>query len=135
MDGKAQEFFKKISSRDERNSILKDLANSRAEVICKPPNDEIFKVIPDRFNNDQKLFCQMSSEEIFQPEIPCSVICQFSLGGEKYFIQAILDQRQTSYVLDLTGELYNLQRRQSYRIRIPGSTRSVAEVIHKKTNT
>ncbi len=129
-----QEIFNKVSSAKEKEKIFSDLIKSRTELFCKGPGDEVFKLSCERVSPDNRMVCLfVKTENHFDPTVPLSVICQFNLGGEKYFFKSTLDFRIKSYTLDLSSDLFQLQRRQSYRIRIPSSTRSNAEVIHQDT--
>ena len=131
MDVQNKEIFNKITSPEEKARIFRDLTSAKAEIICKGTADDIFKLIPDRVLPDKKMLCVLPNSEK-RPEIPAQLICQFSLGGEKYFIKSTIDSKLTNYTLTLDDELFHLQRRQSYRIRIPASTRSLAEIISSK---
>ena len=133
MSGSNQEIFNKISSLEERHKIFNDMIKMRVEVFCKGTSDEVFKLSCERLSADQKMICNFSNNESFRPSTPSSLVCQFSLSGEKYFFKSTLDFRIKSYLLDLSGDLFHLQRRQSYRIRIPTSTRSTALVTHNDT--
>lgn len=134
MDLKSKEIFNKITSTEEKARIFADLTSARAEIICKGTADDIFKVIPERVLPDKKLLCFLHVQEKTRPEVPARLICQFSLGGEKYFFKTLLEDKLTNYTLTLDDELFHLQRRQSYRIRIPASTRSLAEIVPAKTH-
>jgi len=127
-----QEIFKKITSPEERAKTVDEMINKKVEIFCKGMKDEVFKLVADRMGGHQQLVCILPPTETTQPEIPSSLVCQFALSGEKYFFKSELDYRLNRYLLDLQGELYQLQRRQSYRIRVPLSTRSGVDIIHNK---
>lgn len=129
MDDKNKDIFNKITSPEEKAKIFRDLTSARAEIVCKGTEDDILKLLPERVLPDKKLLCLLPAQEKIRPEVPTKMICQFSLGGEKYFFKSLLEDKLKNYTLTLDDELFHLQRRQSYRIRIPGSTRSLAEII------
>jgi hypothetical protein len=128
-----QEIFKKISSPEERAKTVDEMINKKVEIFCKGAKDEVFKLIADRMGGHQQLVCVLHDTETGEPEIPNAVVCQFSLSGEKYFFKSQLDHRLNRYLLDLTGDFFQLQRRQSYRIRVPLATRSGVDITHKET--
>ncbi len=134
MDPKSQEIFNKITSLDERAKIFTDLAHSRIEIFCKGEKDEVFKLTCHSYGPANKMTCFFVKSDQFVPTSSSSLVCQFSLGGEKYFFKSTLDAQGENYILDTSGELFHLQRRQSYRIRIPTSTKSIADVTHLDTN-
>lgn len=134
MEQKSQDIFNKITSIEERRKLFTDMVIARTEISCKGIKDEVFKLVCDRYSGEGKMVCNLIKTDSFEPTISSSLVCQFDIGGEKYFFKTTLDFRLKSYVIDMTGDLFHLQRRQSYRIRIPLSTKSAADVIHADTN-
>ena len=134
MTKKNEDIFNKITSIEERRKLFGDMANSKTEIFCKSENEEVFKLICERYSSEGKMICSLAKADKTEPKILTSLVCQFDLGGEKYFFKSTLDFRIKNYVLDLTDEIFHLQRRQSYRIRIPLSTKSIADVVITGTN-
>ncbi len=134
MTKKNEDIFNKITSIEERRKIFGDMASSKTEIFCKSESEEVFKLVCERYSSDGKMMCSLSKAEKTEPKILVSTVCQFDLGGEKYFFKTILDYRIKNYVLDLTDELFQLQRRQSYRIRIPLSTKSIVDIVFPDSN-
>lgn len=128
-----QDIFNKVSSAEERRKIFDDLIKSRTEIFCKGTSNEVFKLSCERVSAENRMMCQFQKTDDFEPAIPSALICQFDLSGEKYFFKSTLDYHIKNYVLDLNTELFHLQRRQSYRINIPSSARTSAELIHSQS--
>ena len=59
---------------------------------------------------------------------PKSVIASFNLGGDKYFFQAVAELEGSEIVFATVFELFHLQRRQNYRVKIPDSYKSHFDV-------
>ncbi len=134
MTKKNEDIFNKITSIEERRKIFGDMASSKTEIFCKSENEEVFKLICERYSSEGKMICNLAKTDKIEPKILSSLVCQFDLGGEKYFFKSILDFRIKNYILDVTDELFHLQRRQSYRIRIPLSTKSTVDIVLTDTN-
>lgn len=122
-------IFKKISSIDERDKILSDMAFSRVEVICKGLDDNLYKVHSERFEQ-RKLVCKISRGQTIPFFKDHPAIVTFTLSGDKYFFQANCKTVAGELVFDFPFDIFQLQRRQSYRLKIPSSYRAQVAVVN-----
>lgn len=125
-------IFKKISITSERDEVLLDLAKAGAEMICKGSDETLYKVVANRFEK-RLLICKMKSGEKFPDFTYQDIITCFFLGGYKYFFQAKCKTVANELVFDFPFDIFQLQRRQSYRLIIPSSFKSTILITsHKK---
>lgn len=115
-----QDIFTKISKPEERAKILRDLAKARGEIMCKGLGESIFKLKAYKLEKD-RLSCLIQSDSAKPTLTQESVIATFNLGSEKYFYQAVAEFEDGEIVFTALFDLFHLQRRQSYRVRVPDS--------------
>ncbi len=122
--------FTKISKSEDRNKLIIDLATAGGEILCKGQADTIYKLKAARFSN-QRLYCIQqpdSSKLTITHEV---MISSFMLGGDKYFFQAEAQYDDGEVFFMTAFDLFHLQRRQNYRVKIPESynaTMSIEEI-------
>lgn len=111
-------IFSLISREDDKVKLWEDLAKAGAELICKGKEESVCKLRISFYNSKTKsLECTFASatEMKHQEEY----LGHFFLGGEKYYFQALAHVHEGKIVVGLPKDLYHLQRRQNYRVRIP----------------
>lgn len=111
------EIFTPVSSQ-ERTRLFKDLAANRTEIICKGESDQIYQLNAERTNPRQELVCSIPFG-IPSPQKEKTLVCNFFIGGERYFFSTPVKIEKEQVLLRMDSELFHLQRRQNYRIRIP----------------
>lgn len=122
MSNETAEVFKKISHADDRSRIAGELITHSAQMVCKASaHDELFSLEAIRLTSEMKMICGSRGVAIpVQP--PVSVVVSFSIGSDKYFLTSLLSEKWGGQLeLDFSVDLFHLQRRQAYRIRIPES--------------
>lgn len=119
----SKDIFTKISKADERTKILGDLAKARGEILCKGTTDAILRLKAYKLEKDKlsKLSCLIQSDSDRPTLTQENVIATFNLGGEKYFFQAVAEYEDGEIVFTALFDLFHLQRRQNYRVRVPDS--------------
>lgn len=124
----AQDIFTRISDPTEKNRLLKDLAQSRSEMMAKKPDSatEVFLLIPYDFSND-RLTCRLAGASMALAPKGLLITTMF-IGGEKYFFQSDYMVTGDQVTLLTLNPLFHLQRREDYRIRIPSSFRALLEI-------
>lgn len=124
------DIFTRISDISERNRLFQDLAATRGELHAKKPDpsSDVFVLMASEISNN-KLSCKLIGASVPLPP-QGSLIATFFVGGEKYFIQAEFQAGADRLVLNLDGnELFHLQRREDYRIRIPSNYNALLELV------
>lgn len=129
-----KDVFTLIGRADEKLKLWQDLAQAKGELLCKGQEDVICKLRVVTFNTKtQSLECIFeSSTKLKNHE---EYLGHFFLGGEKYYFQAIALLNPGSVSIPLPQELYHLQRRQSFRARIPASYSASYNITHINGDT
>lgn len=114
-----KDIFKLINSEEERLKLFLDLAQATGEVLCKGKAETLCKLRAESYNpKSNTLQCSLEpgSTALKNQE---SFLGYFFLGGEKYYFEGIATVSSAKYHLPLPKEVFHLQRRQNYRVRIP----------------
>lgn len=111
-----KEIFTLISKVEEKEKIFQDLANAHGEIICKGQDENLIKLRVQTYQN-KILECRNESSTTFKNGE--DFLGYLFLGGEKYYFEGKFQAQQDFCSLSLPAELYHLQRRQNYRVRVP----------------
>jgi PilZ domain-containing protein len=111
------DIFSKVAT-EERMRLFKDLANARGEVICKGDSDEIYRLTVERITPKFELQCSIPFG-FPSPKNEKKILGNFFLGGERYFFKTPVKVDAEVVFLRMDSDLFHLQRRQNYRIKIP----------------
>lgn len=115
-----KEIFTLVSKEKEKVKLFQDLANARAEVICKGDSDNLCKLKAYSYN-DQTHFLECNNNSTTVLKNGEEFLGYFFLGGEKYYFEGNIQVLHGAYSIALPKELYHLQRRQNYRVKVPES--------------
>lgn len=125
-----RELFSAIKVPSERRRILDELVLSRAEILIK--GDELLhRLTPIEITNRKWLVCapDMNIAKDIDP-IDNSILVNFAIGADRYFFQSSLQFSPTSIVIELSDELFHLQRRRSMRLSLPAEMSATSNVIN-----
>lgn len=123
LDMDPQSFFVPISSKEEKDRIFRDVVVNKAELKLKPlaSDGDIFVVEPTVIEDDSyDLTCKVRGTASVGPKDD-EVIVKFSLGETLYMGQAKFRQMYGVFYLDTRGKLFRVQRRDSFRVKLPAS--------------
>lgn len=122
------DIFNLISRIEEKIQLWNDLAQAKGELLCKGKEDVICKLRAQFFNSKtQCLECAYeTADNLFPAE---EYLAHFFLGGEKYYFQSIERNHNNKIIVPLPSELYHLQRRQNYRVRIPDNYNAYYNIV------
>jgi hypothetical protein len=123
----SQDFFKRISKREERNKIVFDFVHSQNEILTKIDGN-IYKFKPTRLK-PHSIMCVPTDPTHKPTKLDEDGVHSFFLGGEKYFFKGPMSGENGIFEITFDVDLFHLQRRQSYRIKIPESYSSNAKVL------
>lgn len=116
-----KDIFKKVSDPVARAEIFRTIAKQRIEFTCKTPEPVAELMILKCFEYDApELKCILSSS-VQSPKTSGDLIVTTYLGAEKYFFQTSYKIIQSDFVLKEPDNLFQLQRREYFRFRIPKS--------------
>ncbi|WP_413291621.1 flagellar brake protein [Bdellovibrio sp. HCB337] len=113
------DIFSKVNN-EERLRLFKDLATIRGEIACKGESDEIYRLTVERTSGKVELQCSIPFG-LAAPAQEKELLGNFFIGGERYFFKTPVRVEKDVVILRMDGELFHLQRRQNYRIKIPDS--------------
>lgn len=123
------DVFTRITDLSEKNRLYNDLAMGKSELLAKllAPSSEVFTLMAQEYK-DQKIHCKILPTS---SQIPTDsdIILYFFIGGEKYFLQTKYQILGDRLVLKTDTDLYHLQRREDYRIKIPAGYRALLEIV------
>lgn len=123
-----QSTFKLIARADEKAKLWDDMAKARGELMCKGTEDFICKLKVVLFNpKHQSWECTFASSTLMKDQE--EYLGHFFLGGEKYYFQAKAQIVNGKVIIPIPQELYHLQRRQNYRVRIPDGYQAFYNII------
>lgn len=124
-----KDIFSLVSRPEEKIKLWQDLAQAKAEIICKGHADSLCKVKAALYLSSlQILECQFQGSPLSPQE---EYLGYFFIGGEKYYFKAKAALHEGKLRIGIPAELWHLQRRQNYRVKIPSgfaATYDIAEV-------
>lgn len=117
-----KDIFTKVPP-NERPKLFRDLEQFKVELICKLPGQEdIIRVNAHAYDSANILVCLLQPGSEFPANLPQSAVVSFVLGEDRFFLTTGLSHsKDNAYALSLAVDIFKLQRRQSYRLRIPES--------------
>lgn len=119
---KDKEIFSSVPE-DERTALFRDLEKLKSEMMCKlKNNDDLVYVEASRYDGHDRLICSLKAGSPPPQKLPQPVVVAFSLNAERYFFTTDLKEHSGGfYLLDVSGTIFQLQRRENFRVRIPES--------------
>lgn len=125
-----QNIFTLIKDNDEKLKLWQDLGSARGEILCKGNNEALCRVRAEFFNLKTRSLEAHFTEKIQLVEGE-EYLGYFFIGGEKYYFQSTAGVLESSLVLPVPKEIYQLQRRQNYRLPIPATYPAILEVTER----
>lgn len=121
MSQEPKDIFKRISDADEREKLAADVARLKPDLLCKAEaSEDTFLMEVSRLEKKFHLVCRSRTGAKPPISLPVAVILSFTIGTDRYFMTTnIKDVGGGYYDVDFSKEFFHLQRRQSYRIRLP----------------
>jgi hypothetical protein len=110
-------IFQPIPRSHERDSILADAAAGIVDVYVKFSDKQTLLAKALKWVPPFKL--QITYPEGLRPVLQKAIPIHFNSRGEKYFAQAFTQDTGTHFFLVIEGPLYKVQRRQSFRLKLP----------------
>ena len=123
-----KDIFTRISSFDERMKLFEDLARAKAEVLCKGKEDAVIRLRSQNLNYAEG-YLDCTVEKGTPVKDAEEVLGHFFLGSEKYYFQATVSLMKNRVHLVLSENVFHLQRRQNYRVRIPENYKAHFNIV------
>jgi c-di-GMP-binding flagellar brake protein YcgR len=123
------DIFTRISDSSEKARLFSDLAVTRSEILAKKlePGADVFVLLAYEFSN-QKLLCKLTGATQPMPQAG-ELVLTFFVGGEKYFQQAQYTLQADIVSITTAEHVFHLQRREDYRIKLPGLYKALLEMV------
>lgn len=139
---KSKNFFKAVSEPDKRKQLFLAMAKDPPIILCKTKSQSIFYLEFVRLDESEKMILKplskilkaklLSDAEANIEDIPIEVIAQFDLNEEKYFFIADAIRLGTRFKFLMNNDIFILQRRQNFRMKIPIDFKSTATILHSE---
>jgi hypothetical protein len=110
-------IFQPIPRSPERDQILADAAMAGVDVLVKFSESQVLVAKALKWVPPFKL--QLAYPEGLRPVVQNLIPVQFASRGDKYFAQAFIQDTGTHLFLVMEGPIFKVQRRQSFRLRLP----------------
>lgn len=128
-----QDIFTLVKDERDKVKLWVDLGSSKGELTCKGKDDALCKVRVNFFNAATE-----SLEGEFEGPVTMAngedYLGHFFLGGEKYYFQTKAVVAANFLTIKIPDELYHLQRRQNYRVRLPEIYPAYYNIIQVNAN-
>ena len=123
------DIFTRISDSSEKARLFRDLVLARGELFAKrlEPSADTFVLMTTLYHNGQ-IHCKVIGSTSHLSSSGELVLTCF-VGGEKYFFQTHYECLGDIVHLKTPEDLFHLQRREDYRIRIPSRYKVLLEVV------
>ncbi len=113
----SQSFFQKVGTRKERERAFILLTQSKVKFEGQLPGKKIIAIVAKEIIDSHMIV-------VTQGQVPLNqeVIVTFQVGPEKYFMKTVFVHHDFGghYKMNLEPALFKLQRRNSFRVQIPG---------------
>jgi|GEM_PF-5396075 len=116
-----KQLFAKIKTNQERLDVFKQVIFEKSAVVCKGSGEFITKVAPLEISIKNEIICKLATGELAPSFSSEAVTCFVIVSQEKYYFQTTLTKVGNHWNLKIPEDLYHLQRRQNFRLRIPSS--------------
>lgn len=107
-------FFNKVSQVSQ-SELIDFLGHNQSELVVKIAGQYI-KTNVNALKSNKYLSLLKFSHFNFKNE---PITCLFSIKEEVYFFKSFLNNTNTDYAIDFPADIYQLQRRNDYRVSIP----------------
>lgn len=125
----SSDVFTKISSPDEKLKIFQYLAVNRVDLQARLLEKSATLFMLKAFQLEREfLHCTISG--MLKPKLDSKgeLVLNFLASTEKYFLKTTYTLSVSDLIINLKSDLYHLQRREDYRIKIPKGYGAHAEV-------
>lgn len=119
----SKEMFEKIEKSAEIQKIWAELIKNQIEIYAKIGDSEKIILRPE-MQPGSRVFCGYKPLKNLSDLGDQELLGQFILGGDKYFFKAAWTQENQTLMFSSVVSIYKLQRRQSFRLRVPESYHS-----------
>ena len=131
MSAAGNDPFEKVKDPEEKKKILQSLVKAQTSVFLSVAKSKKgYVIFPQLYVRDQ-MTIQGPDELRKSLQDGDEVFFEFSSGDEKYICKTKIQLAQNLLKVDLSVDLYKLQRRDDFRLRLPASY-SAQFIIQKR---
>ena len=112
-----QKVFQTIPRSPERDHLLSEFASQNCDVYIKFSDSKTALTKIKKWIPPFKL--QLNYPSGLRPLVQNQLSIQINDRGDRYFAQAYIQDTGTEFYLVIEGPIYKVQRRQSFRLRLP----------------
>lgn len=120
-------IFQKLSKVDKK-ILFQNLIAEKTEVLAKGEEEKIFYMIVREITHPHVVECELVSASD-RPRIHQEVMLSIESKTDRYYAMTRLTIDENRYNLDISGDIFILQRRKSARLSLPESMRQNANII------
>ena len=132
MDVFDQEIFQKVKTPEEKTEILQAIVKAQNKISCRvvgtPPEQAFFAVAKVL---SQGILTVQAPNERTSVLKSGMIFGEFTKAEDKYLFKAKFTEAAGSIQIDLNGDIYKLQRRDDFRVRIPSNYKAHLELEGK----
>ncbi len=114
--GWSQNAFKKVAV-SEKKALFRKIAEEKKQLVVKDDEDRFRQLIALRLEKDEKLYCVLAAKQALRTDQ--AVLLNFIFEKETFFMQTTVGFEKDIPWLDITADLFQLQRRQNARLDLP----------------
>lgn len=122
-----QKIFQIIPRSSDRDQLLADFANQQCDIFIKFPGQKAVLTKVKKWLPPFKL--QLNYPTSIRPLVQTQLPVQINYRGDRFFAQAFILDTGTEFFIVIEGPLYKVQRRQSFRLRLPFDYPAQVEVF------
>ena len=123
-----KDVFSLVSREQDRLKLFNDIAQSHGEILCKGKAESFCKYKAALFNTRLKtLECIPASSITLETDE--DFLGHLFIGGEKYYFESKAVAQPGRLLIPLPREIYHLQRRQNYRVKVPESFKAFYNIV------
>lgn len=109
--------FEKVRSLVERRKLFEGLLREQNTIVCKGADESLFQIKPMSIVGNSHMIGLITAIEK-APTNDTEVIGNFSVGVDRYFFQTPMQIQGDEALIQLSADIYLLQRRASLRLGI-----------------
>ncbi len=114
-----QKIFQMIPRSAERDQLLSEFANQQSDLFIKFTDQKTLLTKVKKWIPPFKL--QLTYPISMRPLTQEQLSIQINHNGDRFFSQAFVLDTGTEFFVVIEGPLYKVQRRQSFRLRLPAN--------------
>lgn len=114
-----KKMFKRVGL-SEKKVLFRGLPQRKTLLLIKGDEEYIYKIVPVKFVDNKFLTCAYIKDEDQRMKVSQPIIINFQVDEDRYFFQSQGRPSGDFIDVDLTTDLFILQRRKTPRVELPG---------------